>query len=67
MNSPFVRTPHGVGIVEVSAVGGDPANYVRFENGERRWVSNNDCKQIEAPEGYEAPALSDIPGAAAWA
>lgn len=62
--SPFVNTPLGIGVVE----GSDNAfyfvrkYYVRFEGGWARWISVEDCEQVDAPAGYQPPSLCDLPG-----
>lgn len=64
IGTPFVITPFGVGVVEVSHGWLETAAfYVRFEDGARRWLRAEECElNAERPDWYREPATDLIAG-----
>jgi len=62
-STPFVNTPFGVGVVEVSDLFAGDELFVRFEDGSRRWVHEDRCTfDVDRPDWYREPDPRDVPG-----
>lgn len=61
--TPFVSSPFGVGVVEVSGCRDLIQAFVRFQDGSRRWVPVGDCElSAPRPDWYSEPDPSELPG-----
>lgn len=62
--TPFVNTPFGVGVIEVdSNCFCTREYYVRFEDGERQWITAGECElDAPRPDWYQHPDPLDVPG-----
>lgn len=63
--TPFVSTPFGVGVVEVThgVIVRPEKLFVRFEDGSRRWVLAAACTlDAPRPDWYREPETAAIPG-----